>query len=188
MRSQQGYGRSTEIDARPLLTLAASGDSVLDEDGIDALADPLRCRLLLQSVPLLSGLPEPLIATIAANLKPMRVRAGERIYAEGEPGRTIYLIAAGRIRQHRGDSVLIERGPRDLFGDFSVLDPHPRTHSVSAVEDTLLLRLDKELLRDLLMLWPELARNLLRDLVKRNRAALHGSAAADESAVLRDSN
>ena len=188
LRSQQGYGRSTEIDARPLLTLAASGDSVLDEDGIDALADPLRCRLLLQSVPLLSGLPEPLIATIAANLKPMRVRAGERIYAEGEPGRTIYLIAAGRIRQHRGDSVLIERGPRDLFGDFSVLDPHPRTHSVSAVEDTLLLRLDKELLRDLLMLWPELARNLLRDLVKRNRAALHGSAAADESAVLRDSN
>lgn len=183
LRSQLGYGRSTGIDARPLLAIAASGDSMLDEDGLDALADPLRCRLLLQSVPLLSGLPEPLIATISANLKPLRVRAGERVYAEGEAGRTVYLIAAGRIRQHRGDSVLIERGPRDLFGDFSILDPHPRTHSASALEDSLLLRLDKELLRDLLMLWPELARNLLRDLVQRNRTALHGPATADESAA-----
>lgn len=183
LRSQHGYARSTSIDARPLLALPSAGDSVFDEEGIDALADPLRRRLLLQSVPLLAELPEPLIETIVANLKPLRARAGERIYTEGEPGRTVYLIAAGRIRQHRGDQLLIERGPRDLFGDFSVLDPHPRSHSVSAVNDTLLLRLDKELLRELLMLWPELARNMLRDLVQRNRAALQGPMTADEAAA-----
>ena len=159
-----------------------TSDSLLDEDAIDALADPLRCRLLLQSVPLLAELPEPLVETIVANLKPLRARAGERIYAEGEPGRTVYLIAAGRIRQHRGDVVLIERGPRDLFGDFSVLDPHPRSHCASAVVDSR-LRVDKEMLRELLMLWPELARNMLRDLVQRNRAALQGPAAADEAAA-----
>ncbi len=183
LRSQQGYARSTTLDARPLLALQVTSDSLLDEDAIDALADPLRCRLLLQSVPLLAELPEPLVETIVANLKPLRARAGERIYAEGEPGRTVYLIAAGRIRQHRGDVVLIERGPRDLFGDFSVLDPHPRSHCASAVVDSLLLRLDKEMLRELLMLWPELARNMLRDLVQRNRAALQGPTAADEAAA-----
>ncbi len=180
LRSQPGYGIASGVDASS--TSIAPSANLLDEDGIDALADPLRCRLLVQSIPLLAQLPEPLLETIVANLKPMRVRAGERIYAEGEIGRTIYIVAAGRVHQHRGEQILIERGPRDLFGEFSILDPQPHLSSARAVEESLLLRLDKELLRELLMLWPELARNLLRDLVLRNRAAMRIPTSTDAAA------
>ena len=172
LRSQAGYGLLNRTSSRALVPLHAESQSLFEDEGIDALADPLRCRLLLRSIPLLADLPDPLISTIIANLNPLKVAAGESIYREGEIGRTVYLIAAGKIRQHRGAQVLIARGARDLFGDFSILDPQPHLSSASAVEDSLLLRLDKELLSELLMLWPELARSLLRDLVKRNRQAM----------------
>ncbi len=172
LRSQSGYGILSRASSRAIIPIRGDKPGLLDEEGIDALTDPLRSRLLLQSIPLLANLPDPLITTIVANLKPLKVGAGETIYVEGEIGKTVYLIVAGKIQQHHDGKVLITRGARDLFGDFSILDPHPQLSSASAVEDTLLLRLDKELLSELLMLWPELARNLLRDLVQRNRRSM----------------
>ncbi len=165
LRSQSGYGVGPELKLEAHLSA--------EVDRLEALSDPLRRRMLLKAMPLLRDLPEPLIASIAAELKTMTARAGQCIYQAGDLGRSVYLIAAGRIKLHRAEQLLTIRGARDLFGDFSILEPRPHLSSATALEACLLLRLDKDVLQDLLMLWPELARNMLRDLVLRNRAAMN---------------
>ena len=49
--------------------------------------------------------------------------------------------------------------------------PEPRAASVTALEPTLVLRVDKEVLDDLLADWPELANGVIAGLVARLRAA-----------------
>jgi CRP-like cAMP-binding protein len=63
-----------------------------------------------------------------------------------------------------------------------VLVPGPRSASVTAVDSTLLLRLRKAVLDELLADRPELATEVIRALVLRLRA--RADAGADDSAVL----
>jgi CRP-like cAMP-binding protein len=49
------------------------------------------------------------------------------------------------------------------------LVPQPRTASVTALEPTFALRLDKTVLDDLLLEWPELSRGVIEALVARLR-------------------
>ena len=61
-------------------------------------------------------------------------------------------------------------GPGTTVGELAALVPQPRTASVTALEPTLALRLDKAVLDDLLVDWPELAHGVIEALVARLRA------------------
>ena len=60
--------------------------------------------------------------------------------------------------------------PGTTVGELAALVPQPRTASVTAMEPTLVLRLDKAVLDDLLADWPELAHGVIAALVTRLRA------------------
>ena len=64
----------------------------------------------------------------------------------------------------------MELGPGVTVGELAALVPEPRTASVTALEPTLLLRLDKAVLDELLADWPELAHAVIAALVARLRA------------------
>jgi CRP-like cAMP-binding protein len=71
----------------------------------------------------------------------------------------------------RGDrSRLIELGPGATVGELAVLVPAPRAASVTALEPTLVLRVDQAVLDELLVDWPELAQGVIAELVSRLRA------------------
>ena len=59
----------------------------------------------------------------------------------------------------------VERG--QVFGELSALDPEQRTASVSACEDTRLLRPDHETLFDMMGQRVEVAHAIIRFLVRR---------------------
>ena len=72
---------------------------------------------------------------------------------------------------HRGDQTLVDLGPGATVGELAVLVPAPRTASVTALEPTLVLRVDQPVLDDLLADWPELTHGVIAELVARLRAA-----------------
>jgi CRP-like cAMP-binding protein len=61
----------------------------------------------------------------------------------------------------------VELGPGTTVGELAALVAQPRTASVTALEPTLALRLDKVVLDDLLLEWPELAHGVIAALVGR---------------------
>lgn len=126
--------------------------------------------LLLKSSHFFSGVPESLLAGIAASLEEMPVAAGAVIVAEGAVEQAMYVIARGRVEVRHGASGLASLEAGEVFGELALLDPAPRSATVAAAEDALLLRLDGPVFQDLLADHGEMALAIIRELVQRLRA------------------
>ena len=88
--------------------------------------------------------------------------SGRRLHRCGDLRRHVVLVVLG---QHfAGDE-------HSALGELAVLVPAPRTASVTALEPTLVLRVDQPVLDDLLADWPELTHGVIAELVARLRAA-----------------
>ena len=124
----------------------------------------------LHRVELFAGVPGRVLAAVAELSAETRVSPGDVLIDEGAVEAHLYAIVEGRVRVHRGDRTLVELGPGTTVGELAALVPQPRAASVTALEPTLALRLDKDVLDDLLVEWPELALGVVAALVGRLRA------------------
>jgi CRP-like cAMP-binding protein len=70
------------------------------------------------------------------------------------------------VQVHVGQRVLGESGKGDVVGEFAVLASAPRSASVTAIEPSLLLRLRRGPLEELLDDRPEIARGVISTLVR----------------------
>jgi CRP-like cAMP-binding protein len=125
----------------------------------------------LHRVDLFAGVPGRVLAAVAAATAEVRAAPGDVLIEEGAVEAHLYAVVDGRVRVHRGDHTLVELGPSTTVGELAALVPEPRAASVTALEPTLALRLDKAVLDDLLLEWPELAGGVIAALVARLRAA-----------------
>ena len=127
--------------------------------------------LFLKSIDLFRALPGEDLAQIAEIAEEVPVSAGGLVFAEGELGHSLYIVVEGRVKIFRGEKVITEMGERALFGEMSVLDSETRSASVSAVEESLLLRIGREEFRDILMERPEISLGIMKVLSRRLREA-----------------
>jgi CRP/FNR family transcriptional regulator, cyclic AMP receptor protein len=124
----------------------------------------------LHRVELFAGIPGRVLAAVAEGAVEKRMSTGEVLMEEGAVEAHLYAIVEGRVNVHRGNRTLVELGPGASVGELAVLVPAPRTASVTALEPTLVLRVDKVVLDELLVDWPELAHGVVAELVARLRA------------------
>jgi CRP/FNR family transcriptional regulator, cyclic AMP receptor protein len=127
--------------------------------------------LILKTVSIFAETTDQILAEVAAIATEMAVPAGAIVFEKGAAGDSMYMIASGRVRVHDGARALNDLVIGNVFGEMAVLDPQPRSASVTAVEDTQLLRLDQQALYELIDDRPEVARGLLQVLSQhlRNR-------------------
>ena len=121
--------------------------------------------IALKGADLFAATPEESLAEIADLLIEEEYAEGALIFQKGDLGISLYLIVEGAVRVHDGEHILNHLGARDVFGEMAVLDPAPRVASITALSDLLLLRLDSDLLFDLLQHRPEIGRSLIRVLI-----------------------
>lgn len=124
----------------------------------------------LHRVELFAGIPGRVLAAVAEAAVEVRASPGDVLMAEGAVEAHLYALVEGRVRVHRGGQTLVELGPGATVGELAVLIPAPRTAWVTALEPTLVLRVDQAVLDDLLVDWPELAHGVIAALVSRLRA------------------
>jgi serine/threonine-protein kinase len=109
------------------------------------------------------------------HLPRVRFAAGATIVREGEPGQTAFIIVEGEcvaVRDDdRGGEVLLRRmSTGEVFGETAVLSNKPRTASVRAVTDVVLMEVTAEALSDALGLNSWIG-GFVRALVDRFREA-----------------
>lgn len=124
----------------------------------------------LHRVQLFARIPGRVLAAVAEAAVERRLSPGDLLMDEGAVEAHLYAIVAGRVRVHRGDRTLVELGPGATVGELAVLVPAPRTATVTALEETLVLRVDQAVLDELMADWPELANGVIVELVSRLRA------------------
>ena len=77
----------------------------------------------------------------------------------------MYAVVRGRLRVHRGERTITHLGPGSTVGELAALVPEPRSATVTALEPTTLLRIDRPLLEELLADRPALAAGIIGALV-----------------------
>jgi CRP/FNR family transcriptional regulator, cyclic AMP receptor protein len=133
-------------------------------------------KAFLQRVPLLSGLSDAQLESLAAGSVRRSFPKGRTIVSEGEPSQSLYILLSGRAKVQRSDSegkevILAVLGPGECFGEMSLIDDAPRSASVITLEPCDFMSLNKESFKALLAQSHDMAMQVMRGLVKRLREA-----------------
>jgi CRP-like cAMP-binding protein len=129
---------------------------------------------VLRSAPLFRELDDEAAAALRASMVEVQLGRGEVLFREGDTGDRVYVVIDGKVKLGRTSSdgrenLLALLGPGQMFGELSLFDPGPRSATVTAVTDTVLLSLANEDMLTWLTGRPEVARGLLLQLGQRLR-------------------
>ena len=104
---------------------------------------------------------------LAARLREQPLMRGQVLFREGEPGEEMFFVRHGSIIiskavTERAEEVLMRMGPAQFFGEMSLFDQAPRSATVRAESDTLLLALHREDFRRFVAASPRIAAAFFR--------------------------
>ncbi|HYY00692.1 MAG TPA: Crp/Fnr family transcriptional regulator [Mycobacterium sp.] len=114
------------------------------------------------------------VAAVSQRLLPADYRPGQLIFAEGEPGDRLYIIASGKVKvacRAPGGREMVQAvlGPSDMCGELAVFDSGPRSSTATAVTEVRAMFAERAALRACITDHPEIAEQLLRVLARRLR-------------------
>ncbi len=112
--------------------------------GLDARLTRPEGLDLLESIPMFAPLSPSVLETLARRLDPVSVPAGVVFVREGEASDRFFVIVSGQVEVTHDLAVLRHEGPGEFFGEIGLLRDVPRTATVTTVEDTALLALDRD--------------------------------------------
>ncbi len=98
---------------------------------------------LLREVPMFGPVQPSVLEEIAHRLEPLSVPPGEAVVREGEVADRFFVIVSGEVEVTQGGQLLRREAAGDFFGEIGLLRDVPRTATVTAIEDTRLLVLDR---------------------------------------------
>jgi MFS family permease len=99
---------------------------------------------LLRQVPLFAPLEAKSLERIARQMGRLEVAQGQTVIGEGEAGDRFYVVESGRTTASHDGVPLSSQGPGDPFGEIALLRDVPRTATVTADEDSVLLYLERD--------------------------------------------
>lgn len=130
----------------------------------------------LSTVPLLSGIDRAEIARFAELTRERTYPRGSVILFEDDPGDSLFIVKRGRVKvvligEDGREVILGLLGAGDHFGELSLIDGHPRSAHVIAMEDSQLIVLRREDFRRRVQESPSVAWALLVEISRRLRRA-----------------
>jgi NTE family protein len=136
-------------------------------------AAPHREALLAQQLRRLLGDAAPAAMDyLRAHLQWIELAGGDVLMEQGEPGDSGYLMLSGRLRVYVRSEDGSQRMVRELsrgevIGEMSLFTGEPRSATVVAVRDSVLVKLDKRRFDGLLALSPQVSLTLTRQVIQR---------------------
>jgi CRP/FNR family cyclic AMP-dependent transcriptional regulator len=125
--------------------------------------------LILKKVELFSHLSENQLIEVAGSIKEIEAIQGEQFITKGEEGDCLYIVVDGKVRLHDGDKEIQVLDKYQIVGEMAVLDSAPRWASATALEDTLLFKLDGEALYELMEENVDIVKAVIKNLCTRIR-------------------
>lgn len=126
----------------------------------------------LQKISLFEGLPSEYLLPFSEKLKTVSYKTGKRIFTEGDKGDALYAIIKGKVKIHIGRKSIGVLGQGDYFGEVSLLSDEKRNASATAAGNTVVLKMDQGEFYEALTEREEIARSIIKVLLKRHRELL----------------
>lgn len=117
--------------------------------------------------PILSSLNAEQLVGLVQALKLRTFDLGEVLVSEGEPGDSFFMIGRGRVlvstTNYAGQKIYVTSlSDGDCFGEHGFFTGEPRTASVEALEEVMVLEVSKEVLNRLVVEFPTVRESLRR--------------------------
>lgn len=128
--------------------------------------------IFLQDVDIFENISTEDLSHVAAITEEVEYQANTVLFKEGEISDSMYLVIAGKVRLTRGDQELLIAKEKDDFGTWALFDDEPRVATATTIEETRLLRIDREEFVDLLADYVAITQSILKTMAKRLRRLL----------------
>jgi len=128
----------------------------------------------LKKTYLFRGLPEEALTAVTKKSVKRRLTTGQVLIRRGDPGDSLFLIHDGWVKivteDAGGDELIINKcGPGEIIGEMALLDKAPRSATVVAISDGVVLELHQDAFQELLKQRPDLMLTLFRTFSARLR-------------------
>ena len=134
---------------------------------------------LLARAPLFASLNRNWYEILASSAQIHRLLKNQFLYRRGDAATGVYLVAVGQIKasipvaRSRHGKVIEMFGPGDSFGETLMLLNHPHIFDAQALEDSVVIWLDKRDIEQILSLEAEFALKMLKNVSLRFETLLH---------------
>ena len=125
---------------------------------------------LLGHLDFFTGAPGHVLAAVAREAVEVAFPAGQVVMSRGDDGDSLFIVVKGHVRIDIGEQHVGDLGPESVIGELALLVAEPRSATVTAIDECLLLRLSKTVFDELLLDYPEVAGGVITALVRRFRA------------------
>ena len=125
--------------------------------------------IFLQEVDVFESLKTEDLAQLASIAEVLEFPAESEIFSEGGTGDSMYLVMEGQVRLHQQGKVVMVAKEKDAFGTWSLFDDELRVVTATTLEQSRLLRVDKEDFTDLLADNVRITQGVMKALVQRVR-------------------
>jgi CRP-like cAMP-binding protein len=98
----------------------------------------------LHRMALFRGLNNDEISDLLVYFEQKQYATTDKIVSAGDPGGGLFLIVSGKINVKVGGKVIVTLEPGEVFGEVSLLDEQPRTATIFALTDVMLMNLSRE--------------------------------------------
>jgi len=120
------------------------------------------------------GLPDEMLEVLAQKVHRRVLSKDEILVNKGDEGDSLFIINSGWVKvftkdAQGGDVVLNQVGAGEIIGEMALLDNEPRSASISALEETTVLVLTRDVFMEILRQQPDLALSVIRNFSSRMR-------------------
>ena len=122
---------------------------------------------ILKRTEVFGNLPHEILGSLAGHMEEVLLAPGDQLFEKGDLGHAMFVVIEGQIRIHDGSRTLAEMGPDSVFGEITALTSEVRTATATAEGECRLLRLEQDVLYELMSGRPAIARSLIKVLVDR---------------------
>lgn len=106
------------------------------------------------------------------NATEVQLAKGAVLFREGDPGQEMYIVLRGMIKILRGSRVIDIVKPGEYFGEMAIIENQPRSASVAALEDAVLLQVPLAVFYEYFSRQPKSLVSMMRTLSQRVRRDL----------------
>jgi CRP/FNR family cyclic AMP-dependent transcriptional regulator len=125
---------------------------------------------VLARVPLFAGLTKRHMQAVARVCVSRRWTAGSCVVAEKSTDQICYIIVEGTVDISRNGRTIAQLGPGEFFGEIALLDPGPRSATVTTATEMISVELSRQNFVEVAGDDPAILLRMLEVLAKRLRA------------------
>jgi len=131
----------------------------------------LEKALILKSIDLFETIPSEELIRVAQIADEEQFETDSLLFEEGDFGDSMYIVANGKVRVHKGERTIVELEKGACVGEMALLDQEPRSADVTVNADTTLLKITQDGFYELMSSNMEIMHGIVKLITNRLRKA-----------------